>query len=624
MTTVRAPTDDELLTQAMAAANGDKFRRLWLGEWDDLGEYPSQSEADAAFLEMLAFWTNGDAARMEAIFGRSLLCREKWTERPDYRERTIAYAIDCWRASEHRNGHEPPPDTDDDPPTDEPPAPPTEPRTLTDVVSTFRRWLYLEDAGALYVFLGCLAANYLPGDPVWLMLVGGSSVGKTEPLQAAAGLSSVHVMATLTGEGALLSGTSKREQSRGATGGLLRQVGDFGILLLKDFGSIISMHRDARANVLAALREVFDGSWTRYVGADGGRQLHWQGKLGLVAACTTAIDTAYAVSGTLGERFVMYRLALTERNDQAERALDNARLKAQMRRELADAVQGLFADLDRTAEPPDLSPDERRRFVSLANLATLCRSGVVRDGYRREIELIMDEEGPARLAGALLHLYWGMLAIGVDRADAWPVIVKCAFDSMPKVRRDVFDALRDGGWHATNAIALQVSYPTVTARRALEDLAAHRVTRRRQAEGKADEWALTNRARELLATVSETSGEGVAEGEPPSVSETSGDGVDGGGVPSPSIYTNTVSDDFSETVSGYGSTRETSCWKCKEPLSSDGDVTCSLCGWLRCVCGACKEGCDGGHQTCCNCGAEVPLLRGVCLGCGQPMTDGDA
>ena len=30
----------------------------------------------------------------------------------------------------------------------------------------------------------------------------------------------------------------------------------------QDFGSVLSMHREARAAVLAALREVYDGSWT--------------------------------------------------------------------------------------------------------------------------------------------------------------------------------------------------------------------------------------------------------------------------------------------------------------------------------------------------------------------------
>lgn len=87
----RVPLSDEaLLEKARTAANGDKFRRLWSG---DTSGYPSHSEADLALCSLLAFWTGGDAARIERLFSRSGLVRDKWRERPDYRRRTIRTAI---------------------------------------------------------------------------------------------------------------------------------------------------------------------------------------------------------------------------------------------------------------------------------------------------------------------------------------------------------------------------------------------------------------------------------------------------------------------------------------------------------------------------------------------------
>ena len=83
-------SDRELVRRAMGAANGDKFARLWRG---DTSGYPSHSEADLALCSLLAFWTGGDPDRIEALFGRSGLVREKWWERPDYRERTIRTAV---------------------------------------------------------------------------------------------------------------------------------------------------------------------------------------------------------------------------------------------------------------------------------------------------------------------------------------------------------------------------------------------------------------------------------------------------------------------------------------------------------------------------------------------------
>lgn len=72
-------SDADLIEKACAATNGAKFSQLWNGRFTD---YPSQSEADLALCNMLAFWTGGDAARVDSLFRQSGLYRpEKWNER---------------------------------------------------------------------------------------------------------------------------------------------------------------------------------------------------------------------------------------------------------------------------------------------------------------------------------------------------------------------------------------------------------------------------------------------------------------------------------------------------------------------------------------------------------------
>jgi primase-polymerase (primpol)-like protein len=83
--------DDELLDRARQARNGTAFTQLFDGAWKEAGYY-SQSEADLALCCHLAFWTNNDPSRIDALFRQSGLVREKW-DRQDYRERTIQTAI---------------------------------------------------------------------------------------------------------------------------------------------------------------------------------------------------------------------------------------------------------------------------------------------------------------------------------------------------------------------------------------------------------------------------------------------------------------------------------------------------------------------------------------------------
>ncbi len=72
-------SESDLLAKASASKNGAKFDSLLCGDWQSLG-YPSQSEADQAFCNYLAFWTNKDHSSMDSIFRSSGLYRPKWDE----------------------------------------------------------------------------------------------------------------------------------------------------------------------------------------------------------------------------------------------------------------------------------------------------------------------------------------------------------------------------------------------------------------------------------------------------------------------------------------------------------------------------------------------------------------
>jgi hypothetical protein len=359
---------------------------------------------------------------------------------------------------------------------------------IDETVAKFREWLLLKDATPLLALLGTVAANYLPGDPVWFGIVAPGSSAKTEMLNSVSSLPYIHKSGPMTLP-ALLSGTPKRQRDKTARGGLLREVGDFGIIVAKDFGSILSMRPDAKAEVLGALREVYDGEYTRRVGTEGGRQLYWKGKVGLVFGCTPVIDSHHSVIGAMGERFLFGRL--TPEADQFIQALKHAGAKtAIMRKELADSVGKLFAEPLR--EPIPLSDDEAQEINEVVSLVVALRGPIERDRHSREIENIYGKEGTGRLGLTLERLLGGLTAIGVERSTALDVIKRVAMDSVPPIRRSAYECVYKYHSVTTADVAIELGLPTNTTRRALEALAAYNLVTRHKLKKNQDQWKAIN------------------------------------------------------------------------------------------------------------------------------------
>ena len=68
--------DAEIIDKARACKSGSLFSMLYAGEWQGL--YASQSSADVALCNQLAFWTGRNEAQIDRIFRTSGLMRPKW------------------------------------------------------------------------------------------------------------------------------------------------------------------------------------------------------------------------------------------------------------------------------------------------------------------------------------------------------------------------------------------------------------------------------------------------------------------------------------------------------------------------------------------------------------------
>jgi len=370
------------------------------------------------------------------------------------------------------------------------------PATLADVEEVFSRWLLMPDMGGLHFALAILAGHRIGGDPLWGLLVAPPSGTKTEIIRALEAVPGIYPLSELTAR-TFASGleSGKRETS------LLPRLTDH-ILTLKDFTTVLTMHREERQAILAQLREIYDGRFDKVWGT--GKELHWRGRLGFLAGVTPIIDLHHAVHQVLGERFVLYRLEQPDRRTMAVRALRGRGHEGEMRHELQDIMTRFVGSLDYAA-PPILPVALEPRFAALADFVSRARSGVVRERYNHDLSLAPQPEAPARLAKQLASLAIGRAllraAAEVEEAD-YTFVYRVALDCLPQVRLQVVEVLEGANdYLTTSQVAGAITYPTTTARRTLEDLAAIGIVAIRKAEkqGQADNWQLSDEARALLA-----------------------------------------------------------------------------------------------------------------------------
>jgi hypothetical protein len=344
---------------------------------------------------------------------------------------------------------------------------------LGDVHDAYLQWLGDDyDLGALNVVMCAAAAEKLSGDPPWVLVVGGSGAAKTETVAPLTGAGAVCI-STITGEAALLSGTPAKSRAKHATGGLLRKIGGSGLLVIKDFTSILSMNRDTRAMVLAALREIYDGHWTRNVGTDGGFTLTWHGRLVVIGAVTTAWDAAHQVVSTMGDRFVLVRLRTGDHRRAAGRqAMANVGDEVQMRSRLAEVTGKLLAAAAAhiSAEPePGLTETEMGSLLGLADLVTRARTPVERH-YQGNPAFAHGLEMPTRFAKQLVQIARGGLLLGLGRDTAMNVAARCCHDTIPPLRRVVLADVAANPDSFTPDVVDRVQIPKTTVDRTLQEL----------------------------------------------------------------------------------------------------------------------------------------------------------
>lgn len=351
---------------------------------------------------------------------------------------------------------------------------------LADAVATYQKWLHLPDPSVLLTIWGTVAANRLPGDPLWLFVIGPSSSGKTEMLNPLAVAVPETRFVDQFSPASVLTSTNG-----GKIGGLLPDFDraddgrPYGIIVSRDFSTFLDSGDAVHvAERFAILRSIYDGFYSRKLGTAGGTSLAWAGKAGFIAAVTDAIDRATERIAPLGQRFLMVRLPVVDRSEiarlQRARRRNNHR-EVEMREALGEATGRLFASLDLPAVPEE--PEDPDRLDALGRFVTAARSPVERD-WHREVVHVGQPERPLRLGGELYALYSGLRALGVAVTEAERIVVGVGFDSVPPDRLACFEALNVDETITTEDVAATAGLVPAVAERALVDLAAHHLVTR--------------------------------------------------------------------------------------------------------------------------------------------------
>lgn len=371
--------------------------------------------------------------------------------------------------------------------------------SLEQVKMAASRFLLLKDTNVIDVVMAVFVANRIPSDPLWMFLTGPPSSAKTEILTSLNGHSGVTLLSSLT-PNTFVSG----KKVKGWNCSLLPQLTG-SLLVFKDFTTLLTQYREARAEIFAQLREIYDGKFSKAFGT--GETVSWTGKVGMIAGVTPVIDKYSSVNTMLGERFLHYRVGEEDPFNVACRAYSEVMAEGNHRQEFHDSVKGFLArfdgDLNLKIGEPEAMMD---RIGCLAILTAHARSAVYRNRYDRCVEVMPQPEGPARLTKQLKLL---ALALAVVREQdeidkgIYEVVKKVARDTIPRLRLKVLEALwslhvdEEEKKHRTKEIGLEASIPTVTAKLALEDLHLLRLVDR-DTENEGDTAAYVWRPSEFL------------------------------------------------------------------------------------------------------------------------------
>lgn len=373
------------------------------------------------------------------------------------------------------------------------------PKTLKEIKDLYKSVFYMPDKDdiILDIILGITIATKMPGDPIWLLIIGGSSSGKSELTNILNKVPFNHPVSSLS-ENTFLSGMKSAD---GKDPSLLYRIGTKGMITMKDYTSILSMRSEKRELIVSQMREIFDGKIDKEMG--NGNSKHWEGKINWIGCVTDSIYIKEGESAGMGRRTINYVMPEQDRRATARRALRNTADIQEKREMLQDAVRD-FVEYKINTLPqtlPQIDEETQDMLIDLADFITQARTPIERN-YKDEIILAPAWEMPMRVNSMFQKLVQMMAHISDDgkiTETHKQAIIRIAFDSVPKQMMLPIIELAKHRAVTTKGVAQELNYPSETVVKWLQALNVNKICDRRQIiPGKPDMWIMRDEHKEIV------------------------------------------------------------------------------------------------------------------------------
>jgi hypothetical protein len=387
------------------------------------------------------------------------------------------------------------------------------------LLAEFDKFLLLKDRNIMKALIATIIANQMNGDPNWLFVVGQSSGGKSELIQALNDITSNGKALIVPISDLTINAFASGQKKVGKETSLLHRIPPGGILSFKDFTSMISKNHEAKQEIYKQLREIYDGSYVKHTGT--GDNVTWKGKVGAIAGATEVVYEHQEEFSAMGDRFLMYSLIQPDRKEVTEFVMSDARINANrdeerkyMRHCVKIFVERIMQTMD--TENITLKKEVKQDIQTVADFCTRVRSGVIVDERKSHIiRFVPSIEMPMRMLHQLINLAKAFVVIrkaeptilgghnpeGFLTVEETNIIYKIAFDSMPIKRRMALKLLaKYTQGVTTKGLAVAINYQTDVVKAWLAQLNALGViTRDAQSHGnQGDKWFLRDEFREIM------------------------------------------------------------------------------------------------------------------------------